>query len=482
MKNMCIDDVSIKELLLGRGFVEELVRFLVGLEGNGLREVILTMLICLVEENDSYECLKSRIHVVCYGNALTSRLSTLSRVPRSFFAMERGLFLLVFATFLCLLGEIHSKSGKADLKNVVSDVDDIKEFKKLLRTRKNVLILFGKSTKSVSAILPVFGETATAMKGLAALVTIDCTSSSKLCKKLKIPPGGTILKHYKDGEFNKDYDRKFTVRSMRNFLDDPTGEEEAGADDVFHLDSDKEYRRMLKKEKKPILLMLYAPWCGVCKMMKPAYAEAATELKDKAILAGVDATKQENRPVAIEFNITGYPTIVYFEKGIYQYNYGGGRSKDEIVQWMADPKRPSESDKPAEEEAWSDTSENIHHLTELGFQDALSDHKSLLVMFYAPWCGHCKKMKPEYENAAATLKEEGIEDAVLAAVDATKEPELGKAFEVKGYPTVKYFKYVGSQGYLTIVTLSLTTSHFWSCSMHHVRLICRNIGLYCDVT
>ena len=41
------------ELLLGRGFVEELVRFLVGLEGNGLREVILTMLICLVEENDS---------------------------------------------------------------------------------------------------------------------------------------------------------------------------------------------------------------------------------------------------------------------------------------------------------------------------------------------------------------------------------------------------------------------------------------------
>lgn len=60
------------------------------------------------------------------------------------------------------------------------------------------------------------------------------------------------------------------------------------------------------------------------------------------------------------------------------------------------------------------------------------------VMFYAPWCGHCKAMKADYALAAKQLTEEGVSH-VLATVDATVESELGKRFEVRGYPTIKLF-------------------------------------------
>lgn len=60
-----------------------------------------------------------------------------------------------------------------------------------------------------------------------------------MCKKLKVNPEFYVLKHYKDGEFNKDYDRKETVQSMVNFMRDPTGdlpwEEDATANNVLHI-------------------------------------------------------------------------------------------------------------------------------------------------------------------------------------------------------------------------------------------------------
>eukprot|EP00916_Digyalum_oweni_P012180 GHVL01020153.1.p1 GENE.GHVL01020153.1~~GHVL01020153.1.p1 ORF type:complete len:490 (+),score=133.25 GHVL01020153.1:63-1472(+) len=81
----------------------------------------------------------------------------------------------------------------------------------------------------------------------------------------------------------------------------------------------------------------------------------------------------------------------------------------------------------------------VYTLTDDGFDDFIKEHPVALVEFYAPWCGHCKKLEPEYEKAAQKLKEDGS-TTVLGKVDATVETALKERFQITGFPTLKFFK------------------------------------------
>ncbi|XP_061358782.1 protein disulfide isomerase-like 1-4 [Gastrolobium bilobum] len=75
-------------------------------------------------------------------------------------------------------------------------------------------------------------------------------------------------------------------------------------------------------------------------------------------------------------------------------------------------------------------------LKERNFTTVVEDNRFVMVEFYAPWCGHCQSLAPEYAAAATELKGDGV---VLAKVDATEENELAHEYDVQGFPTVYFF-------------------------------------------
>ena len=213
------------------------------------------------------------------------------------------------------------------LKNTQT-ISDLKEWKKLLKTRNNVLSLFANGKSSVSDFLPMLEKVASDMRGKGTLVFVDCSAEAKkMCKNLKMKPTPYALKHYKDGSFHKDYDRLMEEKSMMSFMLNPTADppwsEDPSASNVRHIESPKELEGFLRSEERPILMFFYAPWCGHCKRMKPEMAAAADEVKGQYVLAGMDVDNPEAFKVREEFNITGFPTIIYFENGQKKYEYSG---------------------------------------------------------------------------------------------------------------------------------------------------------------
>ncbi|KAF3536964.1 hypothetical protein F2Q69_00019221 [Brassica cretica] len=75
-------------------------------------------------------------------------------------------------------------------------------------------------------------------------------------------------------------------------------------------------------------------------------------------------------------------------------------------------------------------------IKERNFTDVIENNEYVMVEFYAPWCGHCQSLAPEYAAAATELKGDGV---VLAKIDATVENELAHQYSVQGFPTILFF-------------------------------------------
>ncbi len=221
----------------------------------------------------------------------------------------------------------------------------------------------------------------------------------------------------------------------------------------YNYHNNNHYEGFTSHQPEDVFVMFYAPWCGHCKSSKPAVQQAlggiASEYQDYMAgqfqkhggkVAIVMVNGDEHPEITKKFGVQGFPTFKLL-KGVHNRNsldcesvheYDGGRSVPEIDGYLQAGSLPN------------------------SYEHFASPPEDAFVMFYAPWCGHCKTSKPAVKQAMGGIASEFHDyragkyhkhsnKVAVIMVNADDHPDLIQKFDIGGFPTFKYLKNISSR-------------------------------------
>ncbi|XP_078332478.1 thioredoxin domain-containing protein 5-like isoform X2 [Crassostrea virginica] len=279
---------------------------------------------------------------------------------------------------------------------------------------------------------------------------VDCTVETALCAKNEIT-GYPTLKffHNKYSEVVR-YKSARDLQSLQSFIEEQLSNAPEQSDPknvptggLFDLTDDSFPKHI---ETGSHFIKFYAPWCGHCKRLAPTWEDLAMQYLDQedVSVAKVDCTV--HRATCDSYGVRSYPTLLFFRNGEKVDEYQKGRSLEELQNYMdiqlavKNVNADRTDEKIPENVPNQQAEENLAAVFELEadtFTAGISEGLAF-VEFFAPWCGHCKRLAPTWEDLSREMSRYPV--VTIAKVDCTINTNVCKDNGVRGYPTLILFK------------------------------------------
>jgi len=247
---------------------------------------------------------------------------------------------------------------------------------------------------------------------------IDCAMFRSLCHSLYVHKFPTFILLKYGGGFEVHYGRK-SAHDIAGFA-----KENAYTSVVSF--GEQEFNNAVYGDSTPWFIDFFAPWCPPCMQLLPEFRKAArTQDREQVRFATVDCTIHGQ--LCNKYNIRSYPTTILYNNTKPNL-YGGHHTSHYIAEFIEDSMNPS-----------------VVELTPETFRAKVGGKTSeqlWMVDFFAPWCGPCKELMPEWKRLAKSA----IGVALVGSVDCTAHNDFCmNEMRVEGYPTIRLYP-IGSTG------------------------------------